>query len=145
LAIPVLEVNKDFDYRLSDGSKCPIGIINKEGKITIPITKNHTANKFGVSVAPTIITSGTTKIAIPAINPIPGIPIFIIDDELYHLRVLTERESFLLQGFPLETFLKIKNISKTNLYTMAGNTIPVPVLEELFIELFQLRKKIKEV
>jgi len=26
---------------------------------------------------------------------------------------------------------------------MAGNTIPVPVLEELFIELLQLRKKNK--
>lgn len=141
LAIPILAVNQDFDYRLSDRAKRPIGVINKEGKVTIPITNNDTANKFGISIVPTITTSGTTKVAIPAINPIPGIPIFIIDGELYHLRILTERESFLLQGFPIETFLKIKDISKTNLYTMAGNTIPVPVLEELFIELLQLRKK----
>ncbi|MGL5268895.1 MAG: DNA cytosine methyltransferase [Spiroplasma sp.] len=136
LAIPILEVNKDYDYRMSDGTKRPIGKINKEGKTTIPITNNHTANKFGVSVVPTITTSGTTKVALPAIKPIPGIPIFIIEGKPYHLRVLTEQETFLLQGFPIETFNKIDGIAKSHLYHMAGNSIPVPVLESLFVELF---------
>jgi hypothetical protein len=92
--VPILEINKDYDYRLSDGSKRPIGKINKEGNITIPISNNHTSNKVGVDCAMTITTSPTTsKILSEAIEPIEGVPIFIIDNKPYHLRVLTQRET----------------------------------------------------
>lgn len=137
VAIPVLEVNKNFDYKMSDGSKRPIGQINKEGKITIPITNNHSQNKIGVSVIPTITTNGNVKVIIPAISPIPEIPIFIIDSKPYHLRILTPKETWLLMGFTNNDFEKVKDMPKTHLYHMAGNSIVVPVLEAIFSELLK--------
>lgn len=59
--------------------------------------------------------------------------------ENFHLlfRYLTPRECFRLQGFTDEDYDKIllQGISPTNLYVLAGNSIPVPVLEAIFKEL----------
>lgn len=132
IAIPIMEVNKDYKYKMSDDTSRPIGEINKEGKITIPITNNHSANKIGVSVVPTITTNGNVKVIIPAINPIPNIPIFIINVKPYHLRILTSKETWLLMGFTDNDFNKVKDMPKTHLYHMAGNSIVVPVLENNF-------------
>lgn len=47
------------------------------------------------ALASTITAGGANsrqKIAIPAIKPIEGIPIFEIEGKPYHLRILTERE-----------------------------------------------------
>lgn len=57
-----------------------------------------------------------------------------------HLRIrkLTPLECFRLMGFDDEDFYKIKGISNTQLYKMAGNSIVVDVLKHLFIELLKI-------
>lgn len=52
-------------------------------------------------------------------------------------RYLTPRECFRLQGFTDEDYDRIiaQGISPNNLYMLAGNSIPVPVLEAIFREL----------
>lgn len=62
---------------------------------------------------------------------------FEVDGVLYY-RELTPQETWLLQGFDNETFNRVVStgISESDLYTLAGNSICVPVLEEIFRELF---------
>ena len=57
--------------------------------------------------------------------------------EDYRIRKLTPRECFRLMGFTDADFDKIKGISNTQLYKMAGNSICVPVLEAIFRNLFR--------
>lgn len=52
------------------------------------------------------------------------------------IRKLTPRECFRLMGFADDDFNKIKGISNSQLYKMAGNSIVVNVLTEIFKELF---------
>ena len=54
----------------------------------------------------------------------------------YKLRKLTPRECFRLMGFTDEEFDRIHNISNTQLYKQAGNSIVVNVLTAIFNELF---------
>ena len=54
----------------------------------------------------------------------------------YKLRKLTPRECFRLMGFTDEEFDRIHNISNTQLYKQAGNSIVVNVLIAIFNELF---------
>ena len=54
----------------------------------------------------------------------------------YKLRKLTPRECFRLMGFTDEEFDRIHNISNTQLYKQAGNSIVVNVLVAIFNELF---------
>lgn len=53
------------------------------------------------------------------------------------IRKLTPLECFRLMGFDDEDFNKIIGISNTQLYKMAGNSIVVNVLENLFLEIFE--------
>lgn len=53
------------------------------------------------------------------------------------IRKLTPRECFRLMGFTDDDFDKIKGISNSQLYKMAGNSIVVNVLEEIFNNLFE--------
>ena len=57
--------------------------------------------------------------------------------EEYRIRKLTPRECFRLMGFTDADFDKIKGISNTQLYKMAGNSIVVNVLEAIFKQLFK--------
>ena len=57
--------------------------------------------------------------------------------DLYRIRKLTPRECFRLMGFSDSDFDKIKGISNTQLYKMAGNSIVVDVLEAIFRNLFK--------
>ena len=59
----------------------------------------------------------------------------------YKLRKLTPRECFRLMGFTDEEFDRIHNISNTQLYKMAGNSIVVNVLEAIFKQLFKETNK----
>lgn len=61
--------------------------------------------------------------------------------EAYRIRKLTPRECFRLMGFSDEDFDKIKGISNTQLYKMAGNSIVVNVLEGIFRELFKAQSR----
>lgn len=54
------------------------------------------------------------------------------------IRKLTPRECFRLMGFTDDDFDKIKGISNSQLYKMAGNSIVVNVLTEIFKELFKI-------
>jgi len=54
------------------------------------------------------------------------------------IRKLTPRECFRLMGFLDDDFDKIKGISNSQLYKMAGNSIVVNVLTEIFKELFKI-------
>lgn len=57
------------------------------------------------------------------------------------IRKLTPRECFRLMGFTDDDFDKIKGISNTQLYKMAGNSIVVNVLEGIFRELFKAQSR----
>ena len=61
--------------------------------------------------------------------------------EAYRIRKLTPRECFRLMGFTDSDFDKIKGISNTQLYKMAGNSIVVNVLEGIFRELFKAQSR----
>lgn len=61
--------------------------------------------------------------------------------DLYRIRKLTPRECFRLMGFTDTDFDKIKGISNTQLYKMAGNSIVVNVLEAIFKQLFKENHK----
>ena len=61
--------------------------------------------------------------------------------EDYRIRKLTPRECFRLMGFTDADFDKIKGISNTQLYKMAGNSIVVNVLEAIFKQLFKENHK----
>ena len=54
----------------------------------------------------------------------------------FRIRKLTPRECFRLMGFTDEEFDRIHNISNTQLYKQAGNSIVVNVLEAIFKQLF---------
>lgn len=63
-------------------------------------------------------------------------------------RYLTPKECWLLQGFSEEDFEKASSVvtSKTSLYHLAGNSICVQVLEEIFRELLiEKRSQPKEI
>ena len=57
------------------------------------------------------------------------------------IRKLTPRECFRLMGFLDDDFDKIKGISNSQLYKMAGNSIVVNVLEAIFKQLFKENHK----
>ena len=57
------------------------------------------------------------------------------------IRKLTPRECFRLMGFTDDDFDKIKGISNSQLYKMAGNSIVVNVLEGIFRELFKAQSR----
>lgn len=65
-----------------------------------------------------------------------------IEEYIKYLRIrkLTPLECFRLMGFDDEDFNKIKGISNTQLYKMAGNSIVVDVLANLFSEVFKAVK-----
>lgn len=59
----------------------------------------------------------------------------------YRIRKLTPRECFRLMGFDDSDFDKVEgNLSNTQLYKQAGNSIVVNVLEEIYKELFKYIK-----
>jgi len=113
----------------------PIVVKNQDHKSKMLITNDQHADETGLTTIPTIITNNS--FIIPAINPIPHISIFMINNKPYHLRILTPKETWLLMGFTNQDFAKVQHIPKTHLYHMAGNSIVVPVLEAIFKELLK--------
>lgn len=69
------------------------------------------------------------------------IPMITDDQQIdccgYRIRKLTPLEFFRLMGFSDEEFNRIKGVSNTQLYKMAGNSIVVNVLEGIFNQLFK--------
>lgn len=68
----------------------------------------------------------------------------IIAYENYRIRKLTPRECWRLMGVKDEQFDRLHDISNSQLYKMAGNSIVVDVLEAIFINLFSPEIKEKE-
>ena len=58
----------------------------------------------------------------------------IVNDVLYY-KHLSEKECFKLMGFTEDDFNKISHLPSRQLYKLAGNSICVPVLEEIFKQL----------
>ena len=64
-----------------------------------------------------------------------------LKDGSYRIRKLTPRECFRLMGFDDSDFDKVEgNLSNSQLYKMAGNSIVVNVLEEIYKQLFKAIK-----
>lgn len=118
---------------------------NNAGVIKVPIStfnqENYTICTFvgGVAV-PTITASGANsriKIYVPKEHD--DLPVFELEDgKLYNLRILTQKEAWLLMGFTAEDFKRVEGMPKTALYHMAGNSIVVQVLEAIFKELLNI-------
>lgn len=64
--------------------------------------------------------------------------------ESYRIRKLTARECWRLMGVKDEQFDRLHDISNSQLYKLAGNSIVVDVLEAIFRNLFSPEKKEKE-
>ena len=62
----------------------------------------------------------------------------------YRIRKLTPRECWRLMGVKDEQYNKLHDISNSQLYKLAGNSIVVDVLEAIFRNLFSPEKKEKE-
>jgi DNA (cytosine-5)-methyltransferase 1 len=113
-------------------------VLNPNNAITPTLTGNHGETPFKVAIE---IVDGNYswkgKIMVDAIEPIEGVPIFIIDNKPYHLRVLTQRETWRLMGWDDNSIDKVIDMPKTHMYHMAGNAIVIQVLEAIFKELFR--------
>ncbi|WP_339021257.1 DNA (cytosine-5-)-methyltransferase [Spiroplasma endosymbiont of Atherix ibis] len=88
----------------------------------------------------TIAALSNTKIKVEAIEPIPNVPIFIIEGKPYHLRILTQREAWRLMGWDDKSIDKVIDMPKTHMYHMAGNAIVIQVLEAIFKELINIKR-----
>lgn len=118
---------------------------NNAGVIKIPFSSFNQENYTHIThlenkTVPTITVSGANsriKIFVP--KKYDDVPVFKIDNEYYHLRLLTEKECWLLMGFDEKDYENIKdNFSKTQIYKASGNSIVVDVLESIFIELLKV-------
>ena len=71
-----------------------------------------------------------------------GVTVRGVDRENLRIRKLTPKECWRLMGFDDEDFEKAKsnNISNSQLYKQAGNSIVVNVLEKIFINLLKENK-----
>jgi DNA-cytosine methyltransferase len=128
IAVPLLEMEtKDFSNFITIPRQ-------SDGKV---INGSHNRVWKSDKYVGTIAASANTKIAVDAIEPIEGVPIFIIDNKPYHLRVLTERETWRLMGWKDKDIDKVIDMPKTHLYTMSGNAIVIQVLEAIYKELFR--------
>lgn len=57
-------------------------------------------------------------------------------------RLLTPKECWLLQGYKEADFEAAASVNgKTNLYKQAGNSIPVPIFEAIFKEIFKMEEE----
>ena len=141
LAIPIktLQVNEKYDYKLADGLPRKAGKIReKEGNIIIPMSTVHQNNIVAMPDGNinTLTLATKQKILIPADEYLgPDIPIFEIEGKYYYLRILTEQECWRLMGFNELDIEEVKELPKTALYQLAGNSIVVSVLEAIFKEL----------
>lgn len=73
------------------------------------------------------------------LNEFNTLPVFIIDNKPYVVRILTEKECWRLMGFDDQDFENVKNagVTKNGLYHLAGNSIVVQVLEAIFKEILK--------
>lgn len=111
---------------------------NNAGVVTVPIPTFNQENYFHYidfpnKTLPTITAGGANsriKIFVPKQQN--DLPVFEINGKHYNARILTERECWRLMGFTDDDFNKIIEIPKTAKYHLAGNSIVVSVLEEIF-------------
>ena len=64
------------------------------------------------------------------------VPCFEVKTNTKKIRRLTPLECWRLQGFLDKDFYKVKNVSDTQLYKQAGNSITVDVLMHLFSKIY---------
>jgi DNA (cytosine-5)-methyltransferase 1 len=145
----VCETITTKQFRWNNAGVVKVPILEMETKdftnfITIPrqsdgevINGSHNRVWKSDKYVGTIAASANTKIAIDAIEPIEGVPIFIIDNKPYHLRVLTQRETWRLMGWDDNSIDQVIDMPKTHMYHMAGNAIVIPVIEAIYKELFR--------
>ena len=121
---------------------------NNAGVVKVPLTTFNAENYVfdpETSTVPTITAGGANsrlKLAIPKFDK--ELPVFMINDKPYHLRMITPREAWRLMGFRDEHYNKIEDFPKTAKYHLAGNSMIVQVMEAIFKELLWNSKVLKE-
>lgn len=132
-------VQKETSPTLTTGNGGGCGVVIKP-YITWPSgTKNKTLIAYpgdGLKVYPSPSRPGSggnvQKETSPTINTYKGGGSATIEDDL-RIRFLTPRECLRLQAFPDDAIDRISEVlSKTALYKVAGNSIPVCVLKAIF-------------
>lgn len=63
-----------------------------------------------------------------------NVPLLNVQGKPDTIRKLTPRECFNFQGFP-KSFILLENTSNANLYKQAGNSVVVPVIERIALEI----------
>ena len=88
-------------------------------------------------ISPTLTRCGIVKISLPYVH-INKDNKLLTEQVKHKVRRLTPRECFRLMGVNDKDVDKVKkaNISNSQQYKQAGNSIVVPVLESIFKELF---------
>lgn len=136
----ILEINPSIQYFMSDGTTRPIGKINKFGTTILPLSKNHTSNVVGVNNTTTLKTQPSKILKEIKLDDCNNqIPIFKIEDKHYLLRYLTTRETGRLMGQKDVHIDLIIDNPKSILYKAFGNAIVVPVLEQIFKALWNIK------
>ena len=141
----ILEYKVDNKYYLSDEKvknmkiKIPIRLneIKKVGNIN-PSGNGMNGDVFDANgISPALTRCGIVKISLPYVYTNKDNK--LLTEQVKHkVRRLTPRECFRLMGVNDKDVDKVKkaNISNSQQYKQAGNSIVVPVLESIFKELF---------
>lgn len=117
---PNIIIQKD-NYVLEPKIICPVNA-EKDGT-----TRTIKAQYYKTSIANMIRTGSQGATGVMA----------EFSDTDWRIRKLTPRECWRLMGFTDNEFNRVKGISNTQLYKMAGNSIVVTVLEAIFKQLFK--------
>ena len=132
--IPFYNFNQENYIFLAEETKTKINTITARGanaklKIALPI------KEYSNFLTPTKSFDGVPKRKIDY-SKIEKLPVFLIDNKHYNVRTLTPKEAITLMGFEEKDYDKIKHLSDSKIYKVAGNSIVVQVIEAIFENLF---------
>ncbi len=114
---------------------------NNAGVIKVPLY-NYNAENYvydtNKAIGTLTATGAQSRIKIMVPKKYDDLPVFMIDNKPYHMRIITPREAWRLMGFTDKDYDKIKGLTDIQLYQVAGNSIIVQVLEAIYRELLKI-------